>query len=245
MLFSTDSGECIKLAKGKIRQTLTPQQNFGNLDLIRGSPRTTSIKIVQKSTFWALTERLYKTATHKLLQQQIQENYHIIHEHQFFCKPYPSLELRRLSPSRRAPARASRRLLSPILSLSLFCPSLSLSLFCLSLSLSLSVSVSGPCPRERPGERFQCCCFSLCKRVDARRLRSPQKQLEIMSEQQKNELVSTNFTYTFKIGETIAAEDQVSESFFIIKKGSVLVKKGDKEVIMLDEGSEFGNKQFL
>lgn len=66
-----------------------------------------------------------------------------------------------------------------------------------------------------------------------------------MSEQQKNELVSTNFTYTFKIGETIAAEDQVSESFFIIKKGSVLVKKGDKEVIMLDEGSEFGNKQFL
>lgn len=84
LFFILDSGECIKLAKGKIRQTLTPQQNFGNLDLIRGSPRTTSIKIVQKSTFWALTERLYKTATHKLLQQQIQENYHIIHEHQFF-----------------------------------------------------------------------------------------------------------------------------------------------------------------
>lgn len=66
-----------------------------------------------------------------------------------------------------------------------------------------------------------------------------------MNKHQKNELLCGTYQQVYRIGEIIAKEDEIAEAFFIIKSGSVAVKKGDSQVIMLGEGSEFGNKQFL
>lgn len=44
----------------------------------------------------------------------------------------------------------------------------------------------------------------------------------------------------FKKGELIVTEGEVATSFFIIKKGSVLVLKGDKEIRKMTAGESFG-----
>ena len=66
------------------------------------------------------------------------------------------------------------------------------------------------------------------------------KKKDSFTEEQRTAISSVLFTLVYKKGEIIVTEGEPATSFFIIKKGSVAVYKGDKHLRNLVKGESFG-----
>ncbi|KAM3131653.1 hypothetical protein pb186bvf_016184 [Paramecium bursaria] len=71
------------------------------------------------------------------------------------------------------------------------------------------------------------------------------KLLDSFTEEQRTAISSVLFTLVYKKGEIIVTEGEPATSFFIIKKGSVAVYKGDKHLRNLVKGESFGEQALI
>lgn len=71
---------------------------------------------------------------------------------------------------------------------------------------------------------------------------SPYYLLDAMTSEQKDAVASVLITLKFAKGQSIVNEGDPASSFYIIKEGSVVVLKGNKEVRKMVKGDSFGEQ---
>ncbi|CAG9322118.1 unnamed protein product [Blepharisma stoltei] len=72
------SGKLEVLIKGKRVNILKPGDSFGELALLHDTPRTATIKTIEKSTLWGLDRRTFRNAIEALNAMNYNENKHFI-----------------------------------------------------------------------------------------------------------------------------------------------------------------------
>ena len=70
----------------------------------------------------------------------------------------------------------------------------------------------------------------------------PFSLLDIMTEDQKDALVSMMISLKFKKGENILNEGDLASSFYIVQEGTVAILQDGKEIRQMSKGASFGEQ---